>query len=111
MKVQQKREIIQGASYERSQLKLLHRVQQRKQSLQQLSETIQELVLPKVDKLDRTLLSLDFQLKSLNPLMPLEKGFTRIIQGDKMIKKASDFDTKSPFVVEWKDGSVRLSKT
>lgn len=53
-------------------------------------------------------LELDFRLKNANPLAPLEKGFTRILQDGKMIKEKTAFNPKKSFVIEWKDGQNEI---
>lgn len=38
-----------------------------------------------------------------NPSLPLEKGYVRIIQNGKWIRKSSKFAEKEEFVIQWKD--------
>lgn len=51
-------------------------------------------------------IELDFRLKQANPLAPLEKGFTRILQDGKMIKEKQLFKPEKSYTIEWKDGKV-----
>ncbi|TNE71418.1 exodeoxyribonuclease VII large subunit [bacterium] len=103
-RVQRNSELVQKAGYERSMLKILSRIQQRVQLVEKLEYRLHQKMNPLYEKQHRQLLELDFQLKTLNPLLPMEKGFTRIIQDDKMIKQAQDFVADKSFTIEWKDG-------
>lgn len=49
-------------------------------------------------------------LDKQNPNEPLEKGFARVWQEGKWIRKASGFEQGSSFEVEWKDQKVTLEK-
>ncbi len=48
-------------------------------------------------------------LGEMNPKAPLERGFTRVLQNGKWIRRKSDFNKKNPAEIEWKDGRITLS--
>ena len=39
-----------------------------------------------------------------NPNEPLERGFSRVLQSGKWIRRKSDFKHGKPLQIEWKDG-------
>ncbi|MEX0723777.1 MAG: exodeoxyribonuclease VII large subunit [Gracilimonas sp.] len=56
------------------------------------------------------LLELHHILDMENPNEPLEKGFVRVWQHDKWIRKSGEFTDTDAFSLEWKDGKKVLSK-
>ena len=48
------------------------------------------------------------KLEEINPKAPLERGFTRILQGEKWIRDKTSFTTERSFDIEWKDGKTQI---
>lgn len=48
----------------------------------------------------------NYSLKSNNPLEPLEKGFTRVTQHGKWVKRVKDVEHEQPLVIQWNDGQL-----
>lgn len=55
------------------------------------------------------LVSLKHRLDKMNPNEPLEKGFTRVWQGEKWIRNSRSLNGKEEFEIEWKDGKTRIN--
>lgn len=55
-----------------------------------------------------SLQALQASLEKLNPKSPLDRGFTRILQGGEWIRKKERLDPEGPFDIEWRDGSQRI---
>jgi exodeoxyribonuclease VII large subunit len=47
-------------------------------------------------------------LEEVNPKAPLDRGFTRILQGGKWVRSKASFSSGVSAEIEWKDGRVRL---
>jgi len=55
--------------------------------------------------------SLDFRLQKVNPVEPLNRGFTRVIQSGKWIREKDALMEKHPFEIHWKDGKVSSNQS
>lgn len=51
---------------------------------------------------------LGIRLDSLNPDEPLKRGFTRIMQDGKWIRRSSLYNAGAPFDIIWQDGKIRI---
>lgn len=51
---------------------------------------------------------LTHRLETRDPDAPLERGYVRVHQQDEWIRKASGFDSKEAFELEWQDGKVNV---
>jgi exodeoxyribonuclease VII large subunit len=87
-------------------LKMMDRIASSRETVQNLLEKMAHrrklLFMQKKD----TLSTLTHQLKERNPQSPLEKGFVRVEQGEKWVRKAANFKEKEQFRMIWKDGEV-----
>ncbi|MEX0686179.1 MAG: exodeoxyribonuclease VII large subunit [Balneolales bacterium] len=54
--------------------------------------------------------TLENRLSRINPNEALNKGFTRIIQGDGWVKTASKFDETQSFKIQWGDGKAEVPR-
>jgi exodeoxyribonuclease VII large subunit len=52
--------------------------------------------------------NLTHRLKEYNPQLPLEKGYTRIWQGDEWIHSSGVFEAGKRFTIEWKDERINI---
>jgi len=55
--------------------------------------------------------NLHYLLESYNPNEPLDKGYVRILQDDKWIRKSRLFKKDSDFKIQWKDREDEISRT
>jgi exodeoxyribonuclease VII large subunit len=51
--------------------------------------------------------NLDYRLRSVNPVEPLERGFTRILQDGKWIRSRTGLDEGAALTIQWKDGETK----
>jgi exodeoxyribonuclease VII large subunit len=51
--------------------------------------------------------NLDFRLRSVNPIEPLDRGFTRVLQDGKWIRSRSAVDESAALTIQWKDGETK----
>ncbi len=56
------------------------------------------------------LVRLDHRLDKQNPNEPLEKGYVRVWQDGKWIRRSSDFDREQAAELQWSDDRVKLKK-
>ncbi|MFN2374424.1 MAG: exodeoxyribonuclease VII large subunit [Cyclonatronaceae bacterium] len=49
------------------------------------------------------------RLEPLNPDAPLKRGFTRVIQNGKWIRKSTALNPGAPLEILWEDGNVRIN--
>jgi exodeoxyribonuclease VII large subunit len=54
------------------------------------------------------LTSLSHALDKQNPNEPLEKGFVRVWQNEKWIRKSESFAENTSFDLQWSDGSKKI---
>lgn len=50
---------------------------------------------------------LHYRLAAVNPVEPLERGFARIMQDNRWIRRRESLNENEPITVEWKDGSIK----
>lgn len=54
---------------------------------------------------------LDIRMHKVDPTEPMERGFTRILQDGKWVRRKADFDANQPVAVQWKDGDISLNRS
>jgi exodeoxyribonuclease VII large subunit len=52
---------------------------------------------------------LESRLEPLNPEAPLKRGFTRVVQNGKWIRKSTGLNPASSLEIIWEDGNVRIN--
>lgn len=57
-----------------------------------------------------TLYTISYRLEQQNPTAPLEKGFVRVEQDEKWVRRAAKFKKENPFKMIWKDGKQQIKK-
>jgi exodeoxyribonuclease VII large subunit len=82
------------------------RIMNERKKLELTQRQIKELVKTRVDFGTDSWREVDFRLRKLDPTEPLSRGFTRILQQGKWVRRLVDFDAKSEHEIEWKDGKI-----
>jgi len=103
-KLRAKQELVQKMHSDAYRFKLLSRIDKTSSRIRDLKQSIDGLISYKTNDLANQLLSFETLLRENNPLLPMQKGFTRIIQEGKMIKSSEEFEDNLPFEIHWKDG-------
>jgi exodeoxyribonuclease VII large subunit len=49
---------------------------------------------------------LDYRLRSVNPVEPLQRGFTRVLQDGRWIRSRNDIQPEQSLTIQWKDGEI-----
>ena len=84
------------------------KIEQSGRQVQSLNERLtnryERLIRRKSDQIQ----TLQSGLEKLNPKSPLERGFTRILQNGKWIRRREQLNIKAPIDVEWRDGFQRI---
>lgn len=52
---------------------------------------------------------LHYRLQAVSPLEPLERGFTRILQDGKWIRRRTDFMPHKEIAIQWNDGTEEIN--
>lgn len=55
--------------------------------------------------------SLDFRIQKVDPIEPLKRGFTRIIQSGKWIRERDSLKNSGEFEIHWRDGKVSAERS
>ncbi|MDZ7805762.1 MAG: exodeoxyribonuclease VII large subunit [Gracilimonas sp.] len=77
-------------------------------NIQNLREKLTHKAESQLRTRQQLLTSLSHALDKQNPNEPLEKGFVRVWQNEKWIRKSETFTEKESFELQWKDGSKKI---
>ena len=89
---------------------ILQRVQQHRQRIDLLRTRAGHSLGLKLANQRSHMAELKGRLQALDPNEPLQRGFARVVQNGKWIRKSSALNDKLPFGVEWSDGK-KLAQT
>jgi exodeoxyribonuclease VII large subunit len=108
LRVQKKEQLLKNANEQAMRLQLLSRVEHSRSTMEKqrilLDKKMGQLVLQPSEKL----LRLESLLNERNPLLPMDRGFSRVIQHGKMIKNPDALTLGEDFEIQWKSGSKHI---
>jgi exodeoxyribonuclease VII large subunit len=87
---------------------VLQKIDRSKHQIDRASEAIRYITNAHFQTKKRALTALVHRLEKQNPNEPLERGFTRVWQSEKWIRKAEHFKNDMPFDLEWNDNRVKM---
>ena len=85
-----------------------NRVQRYKDLMQSAERSMPQSAKMQLMQQNKRWQALQYRLQSKNPVEPLERGFTRILQDKKWIRSSKDLQKNSPVTIEWADGKREL---
>jgi exodeoxyribonuclease VII large subunit len=91
-------------------LKMKDKITSHREKVRNLRERLSHrrklLFMQKNEKLSK----FTYQLKEQNPQAPLEKGFVRVEQDEKWVRRSTNFQSEESFKMIWKDDEVVVEK-
>lgn len=85
-----------------------NRVQRYKDLMQSAEKSIPQSAKMQLMQQNKRWQAIYYRLQSQNPVEPLERGFTRILQDKKWIRSSKDLQKNTPVTIEWSDGKREL---
>ena len=85
------------------------KVEQHRNRIEKYTREMKHHVELKLVRRRESLRKLQYSLESNNPKEPLNRGFTRILQDNKWIRKRGDFNRDEAFEIEWSDGKQSIN--
>lgn len=101
--------ILENAIPQILHLKLSKRVERLERGIESNYSFLERSFQTHLQKKQESFIEAENKLNQNNPLIPLNRGFARIIQDGKMIKVSTDLKEHSKFEIQWKDGVKSFS--
>ncbi|MEX1063119.1 MAG: exodeoxyribonuclease VII large subunit [Balneolaceae bacterium] len=83
-----------------------HRIPEKKERISRLASLAGQFMERLISRQNERLISLIHRLDKEDPDAPLEKGFARVWQGGKWVRRADRFQKNKNMELEWKDGKA-----
>lgn len=77
-------------------------------TIQNLQEKLSYKTETQLKNREQTLTSLSHALEKQDPNVPLERGFVRVWQNEKWIRRSESFSESESFELQWADGSKKI---